>query len=41
MEKVQAAFAQIALHGLPDNNHRSVITGRIVQAHALKVDGLQ
>ena len=41
MEKVQAAFAQVALHGLPDNGHRSVINGRIVQAHALKVDGLQ
>ena len=41
MEKVQAAFAQVALHGLPASDQRSAINGRIVQVHALKVDGLQ
>ncbi|KRL44514.1 hypothetical protein [Lacticaseibacillus manihotivorans] len=41
MEKVQAAFAQVALHSLPDNNQLSAINGRIVQIHALKVDDLQ
>lgn len=41
MEKVQTAFAQVALHGLPASDLRSSINGRIVQAHALKVDGLQ
>lgn len=41
MKNVQTAFAQVALHGLPDADHRTTINGRIIQIHALKVDGLQ
>ena len=41
MEKVQTAFSQVAIHGLPDGDHLDAINGRILQVHALKVDGLQ